>query len=214
MWDIAISDDLFLIVYCPNKYITEKTCNEAVYDSAAALKLIPDWLVTNNMIKKLSTTLNVDENILYFNEDSGNVVFNCNEMDILNIDLNNINLGSNVDEDDLDTIILIRLLAWHIKLEKREKDLNEELMPAAWHSNKWLDWCVSEDDKKIINPMFIEELQMCVSVVCNIGVLKNFVFWGIETFCLLRYWNILSPKFIAILNYIKSLCIIFYAKLI
>ena len=83
------------------------------------------------MIKKLSTALNVDENILYFNEDSGNVVFNCNEMGILNIDLNNINLGSNVDEDDLDTIILIRLLAWHIKLEKREKDLNEELMPAA-----------------------------------------------------------------------------------
>ena len=38
---------------------------------------------------------------------------------------------------------------------------------------------------------------------------------GIETFCLLiyilvwGYWNILSPKFIRFLNYIKSLCIIF-----
>ena len=186
MWDIAISDDLFLIVYCPNKYITEKTCNEAVYDSAAALKLIPDWLVTNNMIKKLSTALNVDENILYFNEDSGNVVFNCNEMDILNIDLNNINLGSNVDEDDLDTIILIRLLAWHIKLEKREKDLNEELMPAAWHSNKWLDWCVSEDDKKKKKKKK-SNVYWGVANVC----VSSMQYWGIEKFRLLRYWNIL-----------------------
>ena len=31
----------------------------------------------------------------------------------------------------------------------------------------------------------------------------------IETSCLLRYRNILSSKFIKILNYIKSLCIIF-----
>ena len=50
----------------------------------------------------------------YFNEDSGNVVFSCNEMGILNIDLN-------FDEDDPDTSIHIRLLAWHIKFEKRKE---------------------------------------------------------------------------------------------
>ena len=42
-------------------------------------------------------------------------------MGILSIDLNNINLDKNSDEDDLDTIILIRILAWHIKFEKRKK---------------------------------------------------------------------------------------------
>ena len=62
----------------------------------------------------------VDENILCFDEDSGNVVFNCNEMDIFNIDLNNVNLDNNFDEDDPDTIILIRLLAWHFKFEKHK----------------------------------------------------------------------------------------------
>ena len=63
-----------------------------------------------------------DENILYFNEDSSNVIFNCNRMGILNIDLNNINLDdTNYEEDDPDTIILIRLLAWHIKFEKRKE---------------------------------------------------------------------------------------------
>ena len=61
-----------------------------------------------------------DENILYFDEDSGNVVFICNGMGILNIDLNNINLDNHFDEDNRDTIILVRLLAWYIKFEKRK----------------------------------------------------------------------------------------------
>ena len=83
------------------------------------MKLILDWFVTSKTIKKPFTALCADENILYFNEDSGNVVFTCNGMGILNIDLNNINLNNtNYDEDDPDIIILARLLAWHIKFEK------------------------------------------------------------------------------------------------
>ena len=41
-------------------------------------------------------------------------------MCILNITLNNINLDNNFDEDDPDSIILVKLLAWHIKFEKRK----------------------------------------------------------------------------------------------
>ena len=37
------------------------------------------------------------------------------------MDLKNINLNINFDEDDPDAIILIKLLAWHIKLGKRKK---------------------------------------------------------------------------------------------
>ena len=79
--------------------------DEAVDDCLAALKLVQE------MIKKLFTALYADENILYFNEGSDDVIFNCNGMSILNIDLNNINLDNNFDADDPDTIILIRLLA-------------------------------------------------------------------------------------------------------
>ena len=61
--------------------------------------------------------MSVDENILYFNGNSGNVVFVSIEMSILNIDLNNINLDNNFDEVGSDTVILIKLLAWHIKFE-------------------------------------------------------------------------------------------------
>ena len=31
-------------------------------------------------------------------------------------------------------------------------------MPVAWHPSRWWDWCMSEDEKKKIDPMFIEEL--------------------------------------------------------
>ena len=40
------------------------------------------------------------------NEDSVNFVFSCNEMDILNIDLNNINLDNIYDEGDPELLFL------------------------------------------------------------------------------------------------------------
>ena len=69
------------------------------------------------MVKKSFTALYGDHNILYFNEDSSNIIFSCNGMDILNIIRNlNINLdNTNYDEDDPETIIHV---AWHIKFEK------------------------------------------------------------------------------------------------
>ena len=91
-------------------------CDEAVNDSSTALKPIPNWFVISHLINKLFTALYTDQNILYFNEDSGDAVFNYSEMVIVNVDLSNIN-HHNFDEDYPDTIILVRLLAWHIKFE-------------------------------------------------------------------------------------------------
>ena len=51
----------------------------------------------------------------------GEVTFCCNEMSILSVNVSNINLDKNFNEDNnLDTIILIRLLAWCSKLKKRK----------------------------------------------------------------------------------------------
>ena len=52
------------------------------------------------------------------NEDSGIVVYPCNELGILNIDLNDVNLDNNFDEDDPDTFILIRPLVKNLKNPK------------------------------------------------------------------------------------------------
>ena len=101
--------------YVPDQYKTQQMCDEAVDDCLVALKFAPDWFVTSKMIKILFTAFYVDENILNFNEDSGNVVFTSNGMSILNIDLNNISLdNTNYDEDNPDAIILVRRFAWHI----------------------------------------------------------------------------------------------------
>ena len=145
MCDRVFSKDPFLILYCPDKHKTqemcekiisgdlfslrcvpdynksEQMCEEAVDDCLAALKFVPNWFATSKKIKKLFTALHADENILYFDEDSSNVVFICYEIVTLNIDLNYINFDdTNYDENDLDTIILIRLLAWHMKCEKHK----------------------------------------------------------------------------------------------
>ena len=122
-------------------------CDEAVDDFLAALKLIPDWFVTRKMIKKLDTALQADEHILYFNEDSADVTFCCDEMGIISVNLNNINLDNNFDEDYPDTIIFIGLLPWHIKFEKRKGLKGEELMSIVWHPKRWLNFSMPEDDK-------------------------------------------------------------------
>ena len=84
------------------------------------MNLIPDWFFTNEIIKKLYTALYADENILYFNEDSGDGIFCCDGMGISSVNAINSNLHNNFDEDDPDTIIFVRLSAWHIKSEKRK----------------------------------------------------------------------------------------------
>ena len=111
MCDRIIPEDSFSIRYVPNQYKTQQMCDEAIDDCLAALKFVPERFVTSKMIKILFPAFYADENMFYFNEDSGNVVFTCNGLGILNIDFN-INLDdTNYDEDDPDTIILVRLLA-------------------------------------------------------------------------------------------------------
>ena len=109
--DIVVSLYPFLIVYCPDKYKTQRMCDEAADYSPAGLKLISDWFVTGKTVKILYTALYADDGLIFFQEDSGDVTFCCNEMGILSVNLNNINLDNNFDEDDPNIIILIRGLA-------------------------------------------------------------------------------------------------------
>ena len=83
MCNSIICEDSFSTRYVPDQYKIQKMSDKAVDDFLVALKLVPDWCVTIKMIKKLFTDLCADENILYFNENSSNVIFGCNEMGIL-----------------------------------------------------------------------------------------------------------------------------------
>ena len=79
-------------------------------------------------------------------------------MGILSVNLNNINLDNNFDEDDPDTIILIKLLAQHSKFKKRKalKKDKGKINASSVASERWWNFCLSEDDKKEIKPIFTE----------------------------------------------------------
>ena len=57
---------------------------------------------------------------------------------------------------------IVRLLAWNSKFEKLKalkkelKVLNKELMLIAWHPRLWWNFCMSEDEKKEMKPIFTE----------------------------------------------------------
>ena len=57
MCDRVASEDPFMLVYCPDKYKSQRMCDEAVDHCLTVLKFIPDWFVTSKMIKKLFTAL-------------------------------------------------------------------------------------------------------------------------------------------------------------
>ena len=49
-------------------------------------------------------------------------------MDIFNTDLNDISLDDKFDEDDPNSITLIRLLAWHIKFRTLKKVKKQKIV--------------------------------------------------------------------------------------
>ena len=67
MCDKIVSEDLFKLKYCQDRYKNEEMCNKAAcrYDFLPALKFVPDSFVTNKMIKKLLTAFYADDNILF-----------------------------------------------------------------------------------------------------------------------------------------------------
>ena len=56
MFDRVVCKYPFLIVYCPDKYKTQRMCDEVLM-ILAALKRIPDWFVTSKIIKRTCTAL-------------------------------------------------------------------------------------------------------------------------------------------------------------
>ena len=120
MFDRITSEDTFMVIYSPDRYRTQKICDEAIDDCLAALKFIPDWFVTSKILKKLQDPLLDNDDVLFFKEGFNKATFFATQMDIFAVDLDKINPyeDNNFDEDDSDTIIHVRFLAWYMKFEK------------------------------------------------------------------------------------------------
>ena len=131
--------------------------DKTVDDFLPTLKFVPDRFVTNKMIEKLYDALFADDNIFFFDKDSGNVKFSRNEIGILWVDLNYINLDdTNFYEDVHKSVIQVRLSTWRNDLKQRKlfkKEISKESMPVAWHPTRWWDWCMPKGKKKKIEPL-------------------------------------------------------------
>ena len=66
MCNRVVSEDLFMLIYCPDSYKTQEMCDEAKDDCLAPLKFIPVWFVTSKMLEKFHDALNANDDTLFF----------------------------------------------------------------------------------------------------------------------------------------------------
>ena len=97
-------------------------CDEVVDDCLAALEFIPDWFVKSKMLEKFDNALFANNDMRFYDENFDKVEFIANQRHILAVDLDKINIHNdkNFDENDPDTFIHVRLLAWCNKFKKRK----------------------------------------------------------------------------------------------
>ena len=50
--------------------------------------------------------------------------------------------------------LLITWLDAYIKCKTQKAKIKEELMPVAWHPDRWWNWCVPEHEKKELEIYF------------------------------------------------------------
>ena len=116
---IVVSEERFMLKYCPDKYKGKETCGNAV----------DDVLVFAN------------GDIFFYDVDCNNITFPNDDVVLSNIDLININLDDDIfDEDDPETIDHVRLMTWRNRF-KQCKSCKKEIMPLAWHPIRWWNWC-------------------------------------------------------------------------
>ena len=110
-----------MLNYCLDRYKIQEMCDKTVDAFPTTLKFFLDWFLAGKMIKKLDGDLFVKGDIIFVNEDYNNVTFFSDELHILSVDLININLDEiNFEEDDPETIVHVRLMAWCNRFKQRK----------------------------------------------------------------------------------------------
>ena len=91
--------NLFLHLFSiTDRYETREICDRAIFEDPFMLAYYPDKYKTQRMCHEAVDVLYADDNILYFNENSSDVILSCNEMGIHSIDLYNLD-DTNYDDD-------------------------------------------------------------------------------------------------------------------
>ena len=117
--DKVVREDPFILKYCHNKYKAQEMCDRVVDPSLLALKFVPDWFVTNKMIKKLDSTVFSDNYLVFGDSDSGFFTFFNKDISFNIKSFDNINLyDSYFSYCDRKTINHARLMTWYNKYKQ------------------------------------------------------------------------------------------------
>ena len=127
----AVERDPWMLEFVPDQYKTQKMCHEAVQSDTWMLEDVPDQYKTQKMCNE---AVERDPRVL---EHVPDWFVTLQEM----------------WHEDFDDV----LITWHnayIKRKAQKAKIKEELMPVAWHPDRWWNWCVPEDEKKELEKYF------------------------------------------------------------
>ena len=131
MCNEAVQRSPWVLRLVPDQHKTQEMCNEAVQRSPWVLRLVPDQYKTQEMYNEV-----VKENplVLELVPDQFVTQEMCNEAVEKNL-----------------------CALWYKGYEQRKAQkakIKEELVPVAWHPDRWWNWCVPEHEKKEIEIYF------------------------------------------------------------
>ena len=111
MCEKSVCQRTYMLKYCQDRYKTHKMCEKAVDACLPALKFVVDWLVTPKMLGDLGNTVFFNGDIDLGNVDLGILKLFNDGMDIVNVNLDNVCLDDDFEDDNLNTVYLVKLLA-------------------------------------------------------------------------------------------------------
>ena len=140
-----------MLKYCLDRCKTQEMCDKAVDFFLPTLKFASDWFVTYKMLQELDDFIFSNDDIVFVNKDSDNVIFSSDDMGLNTIYLDNINLHDDkYNNDGSENIIRVRLTAWCNRYKQRKtckKQIRKELMSVAWYPTRLWDQCLGENEK-------------------------------------------------------------------
>ena len=155
MWNEAVERDPWVLKHVPDQYKTQKMCNEAVERDPWMLEFVPDQYKTQKMCHE---AVQSDPWMLEDVPDQYKTRKMCNEA---------LQRDPKVLEYVPDWFVTLQemwhedfddeLITWrdaYIKRKTQKAKIKEELMPVAWHPDRWWNWCVPEDEKQELEKYF------------------------------------------------------------
>ena len=138
-----------MVEHVPDQYKTQEMCNEAVQRIPGVLRLVPDQYKTEEMcneaVQRIPWVLRLVPEHLKTQE-------MCNEAVEKNPWMVEHVPDQFVTQKMCDEAVEKSPCAlWYKGYEQRKAQkakIKEELMPVAWHPDRWWNWCVPEHEKK------------------------------------------------------------------